>query len=316
MSDSRRSSIRNLSWLGIGAMAGAGAMYLSYALPSPIRESSAATQVAAPPVAAPIEIAPPVDDAKVSALEAKLATAASEIYGMRAQRTQEWEQTASLIEAILELERLDEDNESTPMQMTIEKMRRRMAANDGELSQISDFFFFSILTAISGPTAIQDIVNTIEDPSVDLGLRKRLLDFMFLMPTEASLKVTLYPPDDLADDASSDPGMLALIADALPRDQVVPYVTPLYDVAMADLARSPGNESAWSLIGVLALNHGYAPAKAVLDDPDNFRNFGAAILDTAWWIGSDESRAYIERIAHMHPDPNMRASAREILLNW
>lgn len=284
-----------------------------------------AAPIAITPVSEPISktvVVPPDDpDAgpELEELKAQLLSAKTDLEMLQEQRTYEWEQTALLVGALLDAGDAAQPGTAGPISSTLEKLHRRFDAEADEfLGQLDELIFYAILAGLSGPGALQDIVNSINDPSADLELRQALFNLLYMVPSETSLQMILNPPKDLGfpEDADQDLGSVAMILETIPPPQATPYLPQLYEKAMGELEHSPQDDDGWSLLGVLALTHRYPPAVDVLNRPRNFELFGNKLLEMAWWIGTQESRAIIERISREHPQPELREKATEILAGW
>ncbi len=301
--------------LGMIAVAIAVGWFLIRAGTEPVEVAETPT-----PILEPVVMSSNDADLKFRELKAELLSAKSDLKLLQEQRIHEWEQTALLLDTLLEAGDSTELDSTASMSYTLEKLHRRYDAESDEFfGQLDDLIFYAILAGLKGPNAVQELANTINDPSADLKLRQVASSLLYMIPSGTSLQLILNPPEDLrelGEDIDPELGSIAMIVDTLPHTQVTPYLSDLYNLAVGELERSPQDDQGWSLLGVLALNHRYPPALDVLNRPRNFELFGDKLLEMAWWIGTDESRAIIERLSREHPQPDIREKANEILAGW
>lgn len=315
--------IRNLSAVAVGLIAGIAGTVAAYSL-----RISRPTPVAAPslsPMTVQIDDVPErqsvTPHSVTSDSEIQLAAALARIDELYAERERDWQQTAAWVETLIDNRKPESSTRALALDRVRQRLRIRKQAESGQfLAQLDDDLMLLFATLLAGDEAIADLCSVVEDSSVDPQMRKEAFESLGYLPSEQSLALILNPPADLAEmenfGLDNQMNRLALLTDFLPPEVVAPHSEQLFNLAAYALNESADDANAWKLIASLAWEHNNSAAIKMLNNPRNTRLFGEDLLMVAWWSGTDASRDYVNRMGRIHPAPEIRQKAAEILAGW
>jgi hypothetical protein len=225
------------------------------------------------------------------------------------------------VETLLDNRKPESSARAVALERVRQKLEIRKQAEAGKmLAGLDDDLMLIFATLLAGEEAIADLCAVVEDPTLDLEMRKEAFESLGYLPSEQSLELILNPPEDLAADeqfsVERQVGKLALLADFLAPESVAPHSENLFGLAARALNENAEDNEAWKLVAALAWEHQHSAALAMLNDPRNTRLLGEDLLMLAWWSGTKGSREYVERMSRNHPTPEIRQKAAEILASW